>query len=220
MTAFRFVDASDEEVDALEARYGPLAEAVRDLLDATIRTEVDDTETAEALRLVREATTCLRRRQVEGSAGIGYNASGRSWSWGNAAVGLRNAVAPPMAVVHDEDGSTRAEVDLGAAYEGPPGLVHGGVSALLLDHLMGVTASHGMSRVTVTGTLTLRYREQLPLGRAVLTGRISGEDGRKVYVEARIDGANGVAVEAEGVFIVPRWSAFDDVVGAESAPPI
>lgn len=207
MTAFRFVDVPDEEIDALEARYGVLAEAVRELVDATIRTEADDLETAEALRHVRAATDLLRRRQVPGSAGVGYNATGRSWSWGNAAVGLRNAVAPPMAVEHDEAGSTRAEVDLGAAYEGPPGLVHGGVSALLLDHLMGVTASHGFSRVTVTGTLALRYREQLPLGRAVLAGRITGEDGRKVYVEARIEGAKGVAVEAEGVFIVPRWSA-------------
>jgi acyl-coenzyme A thioesterase PaaI-like protein len=193
--------------------------AVGDLFYATTRTEVAAADRAAAFRLGRAATGRLQRRQVEGSAGVGYNASGRSWSWGNAAVGLRNAVAPPMEVQHDEAGETRAEVHLGAAYEGPPGLVHGGVSALLLDHLMGVTASHGFSRVTVTGTLTLCYREQLPLGRALLTGRISAEEGRKVYVEARIEGGKGVAVEAEGVFIVPRWSAFDEQpTGTASAP--
>lgn len=210
MTAFRFVDVSDEEVDALEARYGPLAQAVRELVDATIRTQVGDAEAAEALRSVLAVTERLRAEQLPGPAGVEYNASGRSWSWGNAAVGLRNAIAPPMEVVHRQPGETWAEVDLGSAYEGPPALVHGGVSALLLDHLMGVTASHGFSRVTVTGTLTLRYRNQLPLGRAVLTGRISGEEGRKVFVSARIEGGKGVAVEAEGVFVVPRWSAFSD----------
>ena len=58
-----------------------------------------------------------------------------------------------------------ADVVLGAAYEGPPGLVHGGVAAMLLDHLMGETASAGHSRVTLTGTLTMRYRRGTPSGR-------------------------------------------------------
>ncbi len=110
-----------------------------------------------------------------------------------------------MVVVHNGDGTTSARLHLGNAYEGPPTMVHGGVSALLLDHLMGVTAS-GMKKLTMTGTLTLKYRRPLPLGDVVLEGRVANDTGRKVIVEATISGAAGVAVEAEGLFIVPSWS--------------
>lgn len=202
---FRFVDLSDEEVDALEARYGPLAAAVRELNDAVIRTQADDAEVAEALAAVEAATALLKPSMIDGPSGVAYNESGRSWSWGNAAIGLRNAVAPPMEVQFREGGDTYAEVHLGAAYEGPPGMAHGGVSALLLDHIMGVTASQ-LTKVTFTGTLTLKYRNPLPLGRVELFGRVSGDEGRKVFVDARIEGEAGVAVEATGIFIVPNWS--------------
>lgn len=202
---FQFADLSNAEVDTLEARYGPLAGAVRELLDATIRTEADDAVVAEALAAVQQATALLTPSVTAEHSGVHYNESGRSWSWGNAAIGLRNAVAPPMHVEHVSAEVTHAEVHLGAAYEGPPGMVHGGVSALLLDHIMGVTASQ-MTRVTFTGTLTLRYRNPLPLGPVVLDGRVTGEEGRKVFVAATIAGERGVAVEADGIFIVPNWS--------------
>ncbi|RNL62617.1 PaaI family thioesterase [Nocardioides marmoriginsengisoli] len=202
---FRFVDLSDAEVDALEARYGPLGASLRELVDAAIRTNAGDAEVRDAVATIEALTEKLRIDQIEGASGVHYNEAGRSWSWGNAAIGLRNAVAPPMDVQQSENGDTYAEVHLGAAYEGPPGMVHGGVSALLLDHLMGVTASR-MTKVTFTGTLTLKYRNPLPLGRVVLSGEVSGEEGRKVFVAARIEGDQGIAVEADGIFIVPVWS--------------
>jgi hypothetical protein len=202
---FRFVDLSDEDVDALEASYAPLGSSLRELVDAAIRTTAGAEEIAAAVTVIEDLAASLRANQIEGASGVHYNASGRSWSWGNAAIGLRNAVAPPMEVQYRENGDTYADVYLGAAYEGPPQMVHGGVSALLLDHLMGVTASQ-MTRVTFTGTLTLKYRNPLPLGRVELHGRVSGGEGRKVFVEARIEGEQGIAVEADGIFIVPVWS--------------
>ncbi|MCW2784944.1 MAG: thioesterase [Marmoricola sp.] len=218
MTAFKLVDVTDAEVDALEARYGPLAEAVRGLVDATIRSRTGDDVVGPAIAAIEEITARLREDQIDGPAGVNYNASGRAWNWGNAAIGLRNGAAPPMEVVHGADGSMTADVDLGAAYEGPPSCVHGGVSALLLDHLMGVTASQ-MGRVTVTGTLTLVYRNPLPLGRVRLVGRIAREEGRKVFVEATITGGAGVALEAEGIFIIPKWSGdFESVVQNDAGP--
>lgn len=41
-------DLTSEEVDRIRAVYQPLAESVRDLIDATIRTEVDADEVAAA----------------------------------------------------------------------------------------------------------------------------------------------------------------------------
>lgn len=218
MTAFKLVEVPDAEVDDIEARYGPLAAAVRQLVDATIRSNAGDEVVGGAIAQIQAVTDALQADQIEGASGVNYNATGRAWNWGNAAVGLRNGAAPPMEVVHDADGRMHADVFLGAAYEGPPGCAHGGVSALLLDHIMGVTAS-GMNRVTLTGTLTLKYLNPLPLGDVRLDAWISGEEGRKVFVDATIKGAAGVALEAHGVFIIPKWSGdFEAVVLADAGP--
>ena len=202
---FRQLDLGDAELDEIEGRYAPLAEAVRELIRATILSTAGDDVVAPALAAVRSATSSLNAEVDTDHAGVNYNSAGRSWSWGNAGNGLRNPVAPPIEVIFADDGSTHAELDLGPAYEGLPGCVHGGVAALLLDHLMGFTAS-GLDRVTFTATLTLHYRNPLPLGPVRLDGRIAREEGRKVHVAATITGEAGTAIEAEGLFIVPKWS--------------
>jgi acyl-coenzyme A thioesterase PaaI-like protein len=218
MTAFKLVEVTDEEVDAIEGRFAPLAAAVRQLVDATIRSNTGDDVVSDVLAQVQAATARLQADQIDGASGVNYNATGRAWNWGNAAIGLRNGAAPPMEVVHDPDGRMHAEVFLGAAYEGPPGCAHGGVSALLLDHIMGVTASQ-MSRVTLTGTLTLKYVNPLPLGDVRLDAWVCGEEGRKVYVDATIAGGAGVALEAHGIFIIPKWSGdFEAVVLNDAGP--
>jgi acyl-coenzyme A thioesterase PaaI-like protein len=194
------------ELDRIEAAYGPLAEAVRGLVDATIRTTVPPEEAALALAEVEAVVKRLRAEQLPGPAGVRFNSEGRAWNWGNAVVGLRNAIAPPLEITHVSSGLAHASVDLGAAYEGPPGLVHGGVTAMLLDHLMGETAAASFTRVTFTGTLTMTYRRGTPLGPLRLDARIDREQGRKVWVVASIGDAEGPTVEAEGIFIIPKWA--------------
>jgi len=196
----------NEELDRIEAAYGPLAAAVRELVDATIRSTVPPEEAALALAEVEAVVKRLRSQQISGPAGVRFNSEGRAWNWGNAVVGLRNAIAPPLEITHVRSGLAYAEVDLGAAYEGPPGLVHGGATALLLDHIMGETAAAAFTRVTFTGTLTMVYRRGTPLGPLRLDARIDREEGRKVWVVASIGDAEGPTVEAEGIFIIPKWA--------------
>ena len=204
--AFEFLDVPDDHFAEDEQAYGELAAEARRLVELTIRSEVDPDLVRAATARLREVNATLADRMKDGPAGVAVNATGRSWNWGNAVVGERNAIAPPLRIEHLEPGRARAEVELGAAYEGPPGMVHGGVSALLLDHLMGETASSGFTRVTMTGTLTLRYLVPLPLGPVVLEARIAEDDGRKVVVTASIGTREEVAVEASGIFIVPSWA--------------
>ncbi|KQW47178.1 thioesterase [Nocardioides sp. Root1257] len=206
MGGFIHDEIPSEEVDRIEAAYGPLAEAVRELVDATIRTTVPPEEADLALAEIEAVVKRLRAQQLPGPAGVRFNSEGRAWNWGNAVVGLRNAIAPPLDIVHVESGLAHASVTLGAAYEGPPGLVHGGVTALLLDHLMGETAAASFTRITFTGTLTMVYRRGTPLGPLRLDARIDREEGRKVWVVASIGDEEGPTVEAEGVFIIPRWA--------------
>ena len=84
------------------------------------------------------------------------------------------------------------------------------MTAQLLDHLMGETAAASFSRVTFTGTLTMRYVRGTPLGPLRLDARIDREEGRKVWVVASIGDADGPTVEAEGVFIIPKWAVPDE----------
>lgn len=207
---------STAEVEASERLYGDLAEDVRGARDVTIRTRVDADRVAAARALIQQATQILSEDAPPEPAGIHYNAEGRSWNWGNAVVGVRNAIAPPVVLHWADDGTVFSDVDLGVAYEGPPGCVHGGVSSLLLDHLMGETASDRHTRLIVTGTLNLRYVHPLPLGRVRMEGRITAVSGRKVTVTAHIGPADSdvPAVQATGLFIVPRWADEKSVTGS------
>lgn len=212
-----FSDLPSAEVDRLESYLVPLARSVRALIDATIRTTVESEEIRRVQAEIDAATAALRARQLPGPAGLHYNAEGRSWAWGNAVIGVRNALAVPMEVQRDESGLVYSDVVLGASYEGPPGKVHGGVLALLLDHLMGDTAS-GRERPTMTGTLTVRYRRATPLGALRLEGRIDRHEGHKTIVLAHIADAEGITVEAEGIFVVPRWGRSPEPAQRSSAP--
>lgn len=215
--SFNPSDMSTAEVEASELLYGGLASDVRLLIDVAIRTQVDAGRIAAARDLVRQAEQILAEDASPDPAGIHFNTEGRSWNWGNAVVGIRNAIAPPVVLQWADDGSVRSEVDLGAAYEGPPGCVHGGVSALLLDHIMGETASAAHTRLIVTGTLTLRYVRPLPLGRIRMQAQITKEDDRKVTVTAHLGSeayGDEPAVEATGLFIVPRWAHDGSVSGS------
>jgi acyl-coenzyme A thioesterase PaaI-like protein len=202
---FQTSELTTAQVEALESYLAPLADSVRALVDATIRSTLDEKGTRLAKARIDEATALLRGSQLPGPAGVHVNAEGRSWHWGNAAAGLRNALAPPMLLEFDQAGRVSSELDLGAAYEGPPGHLHGGVAALVLDHLMGVTASAGKVPA-VTGTLTLRYRRATALGRIRVEGWVDRYEGYKTYVVGRIADSDGVTVEAEGVFVRPRWA--------------
>jgi acyl-coenzyme A thioesterase PaaI-like protein len=211
MPGYQHDDASDAEVARQSALYGPLAQTVRELADAVVRTEVDDDEVV-AVRAELELLTARLRTQLSpGPYGVRFNSEGRSRAWGNAVVGLRNPVAPPLEVHRDPVGRAWSDFHLGAAYEGPPGLVHGGVSALVLDQLLGEAAGAG-GKPGMTGTLTLRYRRGTPLGDLHGEAWIDRVEGAKTFAVGHLADADGVTVEAEGVFILPKWAraAFED----------
>jgi acyl-coenzyme A thioesterase PaaI-like protein len=195
---------SAAEADRVTGLYAPLADAVRDLIDATIRTEVDDDVVGNARTAIEAITESLR--QQGRSVGVSFVVDGRPLPLGNAVVGVCNPIAPPVVVRHDSDGRCRSEFVLGTAYEGPPGRVHGGVSALVLDHMLGEAASEGLSKARFTGTITVKYLRGTPLGPLRSEAWIERSEGVKVYARGTISDADGVTVEAEGVFIEPSWA--------------
>jgi acyl-coenzyme A thioesterase PaaI-like protein len=196
---------SADDVALQRSIYEPLTESVRALIDATIRTEVDAESVAAAKLQIDAATARLRSEQLDGPYGIRFTADGDQMPWGNVVIGLRNPIAPPLIVAQEDDGGVFADFHLGAAYEGPPGHVHGGVAALVLDHILGAAAS-SPEKPRLTGTITLRYLRLTRLGELHAEAGIIRTDGVKTYTAGHLADDEGVTVEAEGVFIQPRWA--------------
>ncbi|OBG19689.1 PaaI family thioesterase [Mycobacterium sp. 852002-51057_SCH5723018] len=196
---------SEEELDRVTATYAPLAEAVRELIDATIRTQADDDIVAQARTAIQAATTSLLSQGTR-PAGVTYRVDDRPVPLGNAVIGQCNPIAPPVVVNHEGDSRCWSEFVLGAAYEGPPGLVHGGVSALVLDHMLGEAASKGLTKPLFTGTITIKYLRGTPLGPLRSEAWIERAEGVKAYARGNISDSAGVTAEADGVFIMPAWA--------------
>jgi acyl-coenzyme A thioesterase PaaI-like protein len=188
----------------LESVYAPLAESIRRLVDVSIRSEAEAATVAHAIARIDGATAELSEALKPGPFGVHRNPDGQTIAWGNAVVGVRNPIAPPLVMHHDPDGLVWSEFVLGAAYEGPPNTVHGGVCALVLDHVLGATA-HQPDRPAFTGTLTLRYRRPTALGRPLRAqAHVERVEGVKTFAVGHLADEHGVTVEAEGVFIHPR----------------
>lgn len=198
---------SADEHDRLVGLYGPLTDAVRELMDATIRTEADHDALIAARTAIQTATDALRSRQRDETKMVRYALGGRPVVWSNAVIGLRNPIAPPLTIHHGEDGTQCwSEFSLNGAYEGPPGLVHGGVCALVLDHVLGEAASEGLTKPLFTGTLTVRFVRGTPLGRLRAEAAVERTEGVKSFVSGHLSDAEGITVEAEGIFIKPAWA--------------
>lgn len=194
-----------DEVERLRSMYEPLTHSVRELIDASIRTEVDADAVAAAKAQIDSATALLRSKQLDGSYGIRFTTDGDQMPWGNVVIGVRNPVAPPLDVRSGHEGGVFADFHLGAAYEGPPGHVHGGVAAMILDHVLGAAASTP-EQPRLTGTITLRYVRTTRLGNLHVEARIDRTEGVKTYTVGHLADEEGVTVEAQGVFIQPRWA--------------
>lgn len=130
-------------------------------------------------------------------------------------------------VRQDGDGVVAAAT-LGLAYEGPPSFVHGGMSALFMDQMLG-SAAGAAGLWGMTAHLELDYRGPLPLQTPlVLRARVESSEGRKAHITGTIARAaepEKVLVEARGLFVMPRpekqaayFGAITDASGKPSPP--
>ncbi len=96
----------------------------------------------------------------------------------------------------------RAQVWFGPRSQGPPGHVHGGCIAAVLDELVGGAAWLAGYPV-VAATLTVRFRNMLPLySQCWGEGQVTDSQGRRVSVQGRlVDSAGTLFAEAEGIFV-------------------
>ena len=211
----------------LMAAVTELGDALRALVDTSVRTTVDAGELRAAAAQTRDVTARLgvALRPVTQLPVLDDPVAFRRVY--NPVSGVGAAIAPPLDMRKDADGVVGTAV-LGPAFEGPPGYLHGGMSGLLMDQVLGDAAiAAGLWGMTVR--LELDYRRPVPLDTPlVLRGQVVEEAGRKTVVTGTIAlaGAPGDAlVEARGVFVAPRpdrqeayFGAITDASGRHAPP--
>jgi acyl-coenzyme A thioesterase PaaI-like protein len=79
----------------------------------------------------------------------------------NPVTGTGSPLAPPLRIEIGENG-VEGWCTLSLAYEGPPMHIHGGVSATLLDQVLG-EAAMAAGHPGVTTDLSVRYRRPVPV---------------------------------------------------------
>ena len=122
----------------------------------------------------------------------------------NPVGGVENVVAPPVRVLAHPDGTVSTTVTLGIPYQGPPGCVHGGMSAMILDHLFG-NANHWLGRTGMTAHYEIDYRRPTPLLQPLeMKAWIDEIDGRKTWLRATIEHEGQLCVEAKALFITAK----------------
>jgi uncharacterized protein (TIGR00369 family) len=90
-------------------------------------------------------------------------------------------------------------------YEGPPGYLHGGLIATLLDEAMS-KANRACGVTAMTRQMQVEYLRPVPSGAVIrIEGRVIRSEGRKHWNEEQIRNAVGkVLAEATGLFIAIR----------------
>jgi hypothetical protein len=187
--------ATNAGVDAAVAAARRVIEALLHAGDgsAAEMSEVADRLTAVAAHLEEHAPT-RDERLVDMWAGEGVTRH-------DPVTGPENAIAPPLPLYGLPDGSIEGTATLGLPYQGPPGCVHGGISALLLDHALGV-ANAWAGDSGMTGTLSLRYHRPTPLFvELTVRARQVSVDGRKIRTTGELLANGEVCVSADGLFV-------------------
>lgn len=190
-----------------ERAQGDLAHGLRGLLDACVRTRVDAATMVEVAEQVEAMTLRLLESAQDEALGLVPSSDGQMRDHGNPMVGMRNPIAPPLTVTGDGLGTMSADFTLGAAYEGPPGCVHGGMVAAVLDQVVGC-APADIGLPGLTAFLNTTYRRPTLLGQPHRCHAwVDTVEGWKVFARGEIrDAEDRVTAEAEALFIVPRWA--------------
>ncbi|WP_430791628.1 PaaI family thioesterase [Actinoplanes sp. G11-F43] len=206
---------SDNGLPRRRAAINELGEALRSLVEHATATEAPTEEILRAAERIRRAAGPLaehRRGRFDTAAADDLPGGVRLY---NPVTGTGSAFAPPVEM-HREGDLAIGTCTLGRAFEGPPSFAHGGVSAMLLDQMLGyVVTTSGHPGMTVR--LDTGYRGPVPLYTPLLmTATIATVDGRRVTATGTIataDAPSTTLVEATGVFVSLRAEQAERLFG-------
>ena len=184
-----------------------LAEAVRNAIDVVMTTEdATDAQMIAAAESIEAATSLLAGPRVattDGVRRIGRDRDHGDYLPRSPIVGESSPLAPPIAWEWVPP-KIIGRVVFGAAYEGPPNFVHGGIIALAFDEMLGM-ANIASGHPGMTGTLTVRYRRPTPLYREVdFEAWVVKVEGRRIATRGTLSCDDSLCAECDGLFVQPR----------------
>jgi hypothetical protein len=203
--AERLAAAANAALTPKRVEMRRVGNALRRIIDKLVATEAPADELANLAGMLEGLAGVLdpwpQGRSYEGFAESANAGTPNAFFDNSPIMGEANPLAPPLHV--GVDGSkVVGHACFGAAYEGPPGCVHGGYIAATFDEVLGMTQAMTGLR-GMTGTLTIRYRKPTPLHRDLLwEGEVVRQEGRRIYTEGRCSDGDTVTAEAEAIFVV------------------
>lgn len=190
------------------------AAALRDLADRLTTAEPSPADWEHLAAALAEAT----RRLAAGPASLTHFTRGvrRGSHVAHPLEAGGSAIYPPMDV-QVIGNRLVAEGRFGPAWEGPPGLVHGGFLAAGFDMALSTLAGSLMGP-SVTRWLRLRYLRPTPLGAALRYEVKAGERrGRLLDLSGELSADGRVTIRAKGQFASVAGDRFSDLAGGRPA---
>lgn len=190
-----------------------LADAMRGVTDRMVRTQADPATIADAADAVERAVALLDPVSPAWEPSVPAmpltDTDPHVFFPFSPMIGWYSPLSPPI-TCEFRDGAVVGQGTLGAAYEGPPGCVHGGIIAGLFDELLGI-ANIAAGVGAMTGTLTIVYRSPTPLYTELhLAAHTERIDGRKVHTQGTLHAGDRLCAEASGIFILVDHERFTD----------
>ena len=197
-------DPGSEEATYWQARQR-LAIATRALNEKLVSTDIDP-ELAAALTEKIEGLTAKLSQAQQVSGLVDMAKRGQRGTIDDVmgelvSVGGRSHPCSPELRWQEASNQITGSVKFSQAFEGPPGHVHGGWVASVLDHLMGMTHVR-TGHPGMTGGLSVRYLKPTPLNQVIEVSAEATElDEKRTEVKAAMRCGETITATAEAMFV-------------------
>ena len=197
-------DPGSQEAAYWQARQR-LASATRALNEKLVSTDIDP-ELADALteKIEGLAAELNQAQQVTGLVDMakrGQRGTIDDVMGELVSVGGRSHPCSPELRWQEASNRITGTVKFSQAFEGPPGHVHGGWVAGVLDHLMGMTHVR-TGHPGMTGGLSVRYLKPTPLNQVIeVSAQATELDDKRTEVKAEMRFGETTTAKAEAIFV-------------------
>lgn len=106
------------------------------------------------------------------------------------------------------------------AMAGFPKILHGGFQSMLLDEIFFWTIYHFYNKLTVTGSLNVKFKKTVSTQTPFLVfGQIEKAKGPLFKVKGGLEKDNIILAQGEGVFVQPSFEDFKAMAQIKESPP-
>ena len=197
-------DPGSQEATYWQARQR-LASATRALNEKLVSTDIDPELAAVLTEKIEGLAAELRQaQQVTGLVDMakrGQRGTIDDVMGELVSVGGRSHPCSPELRWQEASNRITGTVKFNQAFEGPPGHVHGGWVASVLDHLMGMTHVR-TGHPGMTGGLSVRYLKPTPLNQVIeVSAQATELDDKRTEVKAEMRFGETTTAKAEAIFV-------------------